>query len=71
MPKPDKKDLSFEEGLPRFLKVYANIPINLRKEIILVIDDEPITWNAAYVEIKNKTELGRKILSKLMELNFI
>jgi len=25
-----------------------------RKEIILVIDDEPITWNAAYVEIKNK-----------------
>jgi len=71
MSKPDKKDLSFEEGLSRFLKVYANIPINLRKEIILVIDDEPITWNAAYVEIKNKTELGKKILLKLIELNFI
>jgi len=45
--------------------------LNLRREIILVINDEPITWNTAYVEIKNKTKLGRKILLKLIELNFI
>ncbi len=71
MPKLNKEDISFEEGLSRFLKVYANIPMNLRREIILVINDEPITWNTAYVEIKNKTKLGRKILLKLIELNFI
>lgn len=70
MPKLNK-DISFEEGLSRFLKVYANIPMNLRREIILVINEEPITWNTAYVEIKNKTKLGRKILLKLIELNFI
>ncbi len=51
----------FEENEGRFVKVYSNIPINLRREIILVIDDNPITWNVAYVEIKNKTELGENI----------
>jgi len=61
----------FEENEGRFVKVYSNIPINLRREIILVIDDNPITWNVAYVEIKNKTELGKRILRKLIELEFI
>ena len=61
----------FEENEGRFVKVYSNIPINLRREILLVIDDNPITWNVAYVEIKNKTELGKRILRKLIELEFI
>ena len=58
-------------SLERFMKVYSNIPINLRKEIILVIDDQPITWNVAYLEIKNDTPLGKKILQKLLELEII
>jgi len=61
----------FEKNIPKFLKVYANVPVNLRREIILVIEDEPITWNTAYVEIINRTELGKKILKKLIEFNFI
>ncbi len=55
----------------RFLKIYADIPLNLRKEIVLVIDKEPITWNVAYVEISNKTEKSKKILKMLEELKII
>ena len=55
----------------RFLKIYADIPLNLRKEIVLVINKEPITWNVAYVEISNKTEKSKKILKMLEELKII
>lgn len=27
----------------RFHKVYGNLPINLREEIIIVVDNEPMT----------------------------
>ena len=56
----------------RFLKIYANLPINLREEIILVLPEKgPITWNIAYLEVKHDTELGEEILKKLVELNII
>jgi hypothetical protein len=56
----------------RFFKVYANLPLNLRNEIILVLSDKgPITWQVAYLEIKNDTDVGKKILSQLIELNII
>ena len=55
----------------RFLKIYSDIPLNLRKEVVLVIDKEPITWNVAYIEISNKTEKSKKILKMLAELKII
>jgi len=55
----------------KFFKVYANLPLNLRDEIILVIDDEPITWKVAYLEISNNTKLGEQILGKLEALKII
>ena len=55
----------------RFLKIYSNIPLSLRNEIILVLDGEPITWNVAYIEILNKTKNGEKTLNKLEELELI
>ena len=49
----------------KFLKIYANIPINLREEIILVLENKgPITWNVAYLEINQSTKLGEEILKK-------
>ncbi len=55
-----------------FLKVYANLPINLRNEIVLVLSEQgPITWNVAYLEIENETKLGQEILEKLSELKII
>jgi len=55
----------------KFLKIYADIPLNLRKEIILVLGDEPISWNVAFVEISNKTNKSEIILKKLNELRII
>ena len=55
----------------KFLRAYANIPLNARKEIILVLEEGPITWEVAYFEVKNQTEKGGKILEKLNELNLI
>lgn len=55
----------------KFFKVYANLPLNLREEIILVIKDEPITWKVAYLEISNNTKLGDEILGKLEALGLI
>ena len=55
-----------------FLKLYSNLPINLRKEIVLVLNKEgPISWDVAYLEIENKTKLGDKILKKLLELKIL
>jgi len=54
-----------------FLKIYANIPLSLRKEIIAIMDEEPFTWNSAYIEILNKTDKGEKILKKLVEMKLI
>lgn len=58
-------------GKEAFLKVYANLPINLRDEIVLVLDVGPITWNVAFLEINNDTRLGEEIFNKLVELKII
>lgn len=56
----------------RFVKVYSNLPINLRNEVILVLlNTGPITWNVAFLEINAETETGKIILDKLIELKII
>lgn len=55
----------------KFFKVYANLPLNIRQEIILVIDKEPVSWQVAYLEISNDTKLGKIILEKLEALEVI
>lgn len=55
-----------------FLKTYANTPISLRDDIILILEKTgPISWYTAYLEIKNNTELSKKILQGLKELKLI
>ena len=57
----------------RFFKVYSNLPVNIRKEVVLDLGEPtgPITWEIAYREVNGNTELGDKIVNKLVELNFI
>ena len=55
----------------KFLRIYANLPLNQRGEIVVVLGDEPMTWNAARVEIENDTEKGKEILQKLIDLQII
>lgn len=56
----------------RFLKIYANLPLGVRQEIILVLDDSrTITWDVAFFEVKNDTEFSNVILEKLEKINLI
>ena len=55
----------------RFLRVYANLPLGLRGEIILVLEGQPISWNVAYVEVYSNTEKSMKILEKLEDMRII
>ena len=59
------------EGKDQFLRIYSNLSLDLRREIIVLVDDKPITWNVAYHEIEKETKLGKKILKKIIELELI
>lgn len=55
-----------------FFRFYANLPIGVRREVVLDLPERgPITWEVAYREIKEDTELGKIILQKLFELEFV
>lgn len=55
----------------KFLKVYSNLPEPERKQIIAIVDDKPYSWDRAYDEIVNATQLGNKILKKIEELEIL
>jgi len=54
-----------------FNKIYANLPIGMRNEIVTVVDDLPMTWNVIYVEVQNHTPLAIKALDKLHKLGIL
>jgi len=54
-----------------FQKVYANLPLGARSEIVATIDDEPMTWNAVYIETLEDTEKSKKILKFLHQIGVI
>jgi len=55
-----------------FFRFYANLPIGVRREVVLELPERgTITWEVAYREIKENTDLGKTILQKLVELGFI
>ncbi|HEX4104519.1 MAG TPA: hypothetical protein VHZ04_03555 [Candidatus Paceibacterota bacterium] len=68
-----------EELKARFLKAYANIPLQMRGEVIAFLDKRlmkedmrvPITWDVAYLEVQQNTALGEKILRELAGLELI
>lgn len=58
----------------KFFRFYANLPLNIRKDVILDLGEEkggPITWEVAYREINGNTPKGEEILEKLVALKFI
>ena len=55
----------------KFLKVFANLPEPEREQVIAIIDNKTYSWNIAYNEISNGTELGKKILKKLEALELL
>jgi len=55
----------------KFLQIYANLPLNQRNEIIVVIDNEQLTWNAVKIEVENDTPKAKEILEKLIKMGII
>jgi len=64
-------DINISRAKERFFEVYANIPFGFRGGIILVLDDEPITWHSARIEIQSDTKLGQRILEQLVTLGIL
>lgn len=59
------------EKRDKFLKIFANLPLPIRDEIILSLEEKPLTWNVAYIEIINDTPLSKEILEKLEKIGII
>lgn len=55
----------------KFNEIYANLPLGARKEIIAVVDHEPVTWNVARLEIEQNTEKGKKIIDFLIKIGLL
>ncbi len=59
----------------RFMKVYANLPENVRTEVVVVVKvgtiEKPYTWDSAYVEINNDTPLSKELIKKLETMEII
>lgn len=55
----------------KFYKIYGNLPLATRDEIILAINGEGISWRVAKLEIDNDTPTSKIILTKLEQLRII
>lgn len=55
----------------KFMKIYARTPDSLRDDILVVVDDRPFTWDSAFLEVKNDTELGKEILNIIKGIGII
>ena len=51
--------------------MYAEIPEGLRSDIMAVVNGKTYTWDTAYLEVKDDTELGKKILKTLVTVGII
>ncbi len=62
---------NMEDKRSKFLKAYADVPDGLRSDIMVVVDKKTYTWNTSYFEIKDNTELGKKILKALESMGLL
>ncbi len=55
----------------KFRSAFASVPLKLRHEIIAIVDNNPVSWTAAFAEIERDTPEGRKILEQLKTLGLL
>lgn len=67
--KDERKTLN--EYKSKFYATYSNLPLSVRDDIVLVLDNEPITWNVARLEILSDGPKAEQILNDLVELEII
>ncbi len=66
-----EKEKQKEDKRAKFFRIYADIPENLRRDIIVVVDKKPYTWNTSFIEIESNAVLGKRILKMLEEMEII
>lgn len=60
------------ENRIKFLKIYANLPLSVRNDVVVVVvKNEPLTWNAAHLEVEQNTPVGKEILEILTKLKIL
>ena len=68
----EKMDKTEHEVLKaKFLQLIANVPFPLREQIIAVVDNQPVSWNVAFGEIKQDTDKAQEILKHLKQIGLI
>lgn len=60
-----------EDKRAKFLKAYTEVPENLRSQIIVVVNEKTYSWNSVYFEVKDKTEISKKLLNTLFGMKLI
>lgn len=65
----DKKE--YEILKAKFFKLVASVPLPLRDEIIAVVDNQTISWNVAYGEIKANSDNAQLILNQLKKIGLL
>lgn len=55
----------------RFYLAYNKVPLGIRDEPILIINNDSISWRVARLEIDTGTPLSKEILEKLAALKII
>ncbi len=65
----EKKE--YEQLKAKFLKLFANVPLQLRQEIIAVDDEESLSWSVACLELRKDTKKAFIILEHLKKIGLI
>ena len=55
----------------RFYKTLANLPLGVRDEIVLVINNQPMTWNVIKIEVDIESKLSKEALKLMNELKLL
>ena len=72
MAKDKTKKENYPELKATFYRVYANVPINLRRDIIYADKEHhAMSWNVVWIEVENDTRVGRRALETLRNLKII
>ena len=55
----------------RFYRTYVDLPVSIRSNVAVVVDDVSLSWNVLKIEVDNNTDMAKKGLKILNELNFL
>ena len=61
----------YAQAKAKFLNLVASVPLQLRNEIIAVINNQAIDWFIATEEIKRDTEQAERIIKQLKNIGLL